>query len=341
MDIRSKIDKYVQDNNFSGHISIYRKQNSIYHNSFGFRDISNKIPNNSSTLFGTASGTKTFTALGIIKLIELGLIELSTTMYDIFQSDLSFISSEATIKQLLTHTSGIFDYYDEELITDYDNYTVEIPWFRLETPSDYLPLFESAKMKFKPGDRPSYSNGGYVFLGIIIEKLSGLIYRDFMSKNVFEPLNMRATGFYAFNALPENVAYGYISTENKLLTNIYQLPIRGGGDGGMYTNSSDMLTFWTKLFCNELIPEAQLKEFISKEVEIFNNQKYGLGIYISVFEKRMCYSANGCDVGVGFTSLYVPEIELNINVFSNMTGGNENIMDFIRKHGSDLLHHPG
>lgn len=337
MNIRSKIDKHAQDNNFSGDISIYRKENSIYHNSFGFRDISNKIPNNNNTIFGTASGTKTFTALGIIKLIELGLIELSTTIYDIFQSDLGFINSEATIKQLLTHTSGIFDYYDEELITDFDNYTVKIPWFRLETPSDYLPLFESTKMKFKPGDRPSYSNGGYVFLGIIIEKLSGLIYRDFMNKNIFEPLNMESTGFYAFNALPENVACGYISTENKLITNIYQLPIRGGGDGGMYTNSSDMLTFWTKLFCNELISETHLKEFISNEVEIFNNQKYGLGIYISVFEKHECYSANGCDAGVGYTSLYVPEIELNINVFSNMTDGNEDIMDFLRKNGSDLL----
>ncbi|MCD4670278.1 MAG: beta-lactamase family protein [Actinomycetia bacterium] len=337
MNIRSKIDKYSQDNNFSGDISIYRKHNSIYHNSFGYRDISNKIPNNGNTIFGTASGTKTFTALGIIKLIELGLIEFSTTIYDIFQSDLGFISSEATIKQLLTHTSGIFDYYDEELITDFDNFTVEIPWFRLETPSDYLPLFESKKMKFNPGNRPSYSNGGYVFLGIIIEKLSGLSYREFMNKNVFEPLNMKFTGFYAFNALPKNVASGYISTEEKLMTNIYQLPIRGAGDGGMYTNSSDMQVFWTKLFRNELISETHLKEFISNEVEIFNSQKYGLGIYISLFEKYECYFANGCDSGVGYTSLYIPEIELNINVFSNMTEGDKKIMDFIRENGSDLL----
>lgn len=337
MNIRSKIDKYAQDNNFCGNISIYRKQNSVYHNSFGYRDISNKIPNNSNTIFGMASGTKIFTSLGIIKLIELNLIELTTTVYDIFQSDLGFIHSKATIKQLLTHTSGIFDYYDEELITDFDNFTVEIPWFRLETPSDYLPLFELKKMKFNPCDRPSYSNGGYVFLGIIIEKLSGQTYRDFMNENIFEPLNMKFSGFYAFNSLPENVATGYISKGKKLLTNIYQLPIRGGGDGGMYTNSSDMLTFWTKLFCNELISETHLEKVFRHEVEIFKSQKYGFGVYISEFEKHECYFAAGSDVGVGFTSLYVPEIELNINVFSNMSDGDKDIIDFIRKNGSDLL----
>ncbi len=125
--------------------------------------------------------------------------------------------------------------------------------------------------------------------------------------------------------------------EQRLLTNIYHLPIRGGGDGGMYTNSSDMLTFWTKLFCNELISKMHLEKVFSHEVEIFKNQKYGFGVYISDFEKYECYFADGSDVGVGFTSLYVPEIELNINIFSNMSDGNKDIIDFIRKNGSDLL----
>lgn len=334
---RTKLDEYLQDIDFSGNVSIYKRKYPLYRNSFRYRDLSNGIPNNHGTIFGIASGTKTFTAVGIMKLIESGLAELSTSVGDIFCRDMQFIQSDATIKQLLNHTSGIFDYYDEELITDFDTYTVNIPWCKLESPTDYLRLFEPELIKFKSGTRPSYSNGGYVFLGIIIEKLSGLVYRDFMRETIFEPLRMRSTGFYAFNALPGNVACGYISTGDVPVTNIYQLPIRGGGDGGLYTNSEDMLVFWTELFGNGLISDVHLGEMTNSEVEIFRNQKYGLGVYISEFGEYTSYSARGCDVGVGFASSYIPKTGLNINVFSNMTDGHKGVLNFIEDDCIDLL----
>jgi len=77
--------------------------------------------NKVDTVFGIASGTKTFTALGIIKMIEQNLFDYSTTVHEIFDKDLPFIHPKATVKHLLCHTSGMYDYYDEELITDFDN----------------------------------------------------------------------------------------------------------------------------------------------------------------------------------------------------------------------------
>ena len=337
MNIENRLTRQAEKIRFSGNLSIYRQGQNIYGQSFGYRDQANKILNDADTRFGMASGTKLFTALGILKLIADGVLKLSTTVFDIFGRDLGFVHPEASIGSLLSHRSGIYDYYDEEVITDFDNFTVEIPWCQLATPSDYLPLFQSRPMKFNPLERVSYSNGGYVFLGIIIEKLTGQLYRSYITDKVFKLANMAFSGFFAFNELPANTANGYISTNAGSKTNIYQLPIRGGGDGGAYTNSADMLKLWTQLFAFEVIPEEILSRLLHKEVEIWPGQDYGLGLYLSRFANfDSCYTS-GCDAGVGCISLYVPEIELNINVFSNLTDGAELMMDFIIKNSQDLV----
>lgn len=327
--MQEKIDEFLNEKEFSGVVSIYEGQNSVYLNSFGYRDLPNTIPNNITTLFGTASGTKTLTAIGIMCLLESSPTKLSTPVVEILGCDMGFIHRDVTIRHLLNHTSGIYDYYDEEQIEDFENYSVEIPWFKLETPSDYLTLFESKGMKFLPGTRTSYSNGGYVLLGVLIEKISGQKYRDFMQQNVFKPLGMRSTGFYAFNELPKNTAWGYMSDGDSKVSNIYQLPIRGGGDGGLYSNSEDMQAFWTNLFCHRLISRESLVEMTNEEVEMFSSQKYGLGLYIADFRNRKSYSARGSDCGVGFSSYFIPDLSLNINIFSNMTDGDRGVITFI------------
>lgn len=327
--MQDKFDEFLTEKEFSGVVSVYEKQNPVYLKSFGYRDLPNGIPNNVTTLFGIASGTKTFTAIGIMRLMESGAAKLSTPVVEIMDRDMDFIHRDATIRHLLNHTSGIYDYYDEEQIEDFENYSVKIPWFKLETPWDYLPLFDSKEMKFQPGTRTSYSNGGYVLLGALIEKISGQKYRDFMQQSVFEPLGMRSTGFYAFNDLPKNTAWGYMSDGDSLVSNFYQLPIRGGGDGGLYSNSEDMQAFWTNLFRNSLISPETLAEMTNEEVEIFSGQKYGLGLYIADFRNHKSYSARGSDCGVGFSSSFVPDLSLNINVFSNMTDGDRGVITFI------------
>jgi CubicO group peptidase (beta-lactamase class C family) len=125
----------------------------IYENSAGFADRSNKVRNNMKTRFGIASGTKFFTALAIGKLIEQGKLSLETKVFDIIKYDFPLYSKEITIAQLLTHTSGIPDYYDEEKVDDYDNFFTDIPWYELREPKDYFPVFPQEKMKSIPGEK--------------------------------------------------------------------------------------------------------------------------------------------------------------------------------------------
>ncbi len=212
-----RIDQTAKEKNYSGVISFSQKNNETISMAYGFKDKANKLPNNTDTHFGIASGTKLFTAIAIGKLIEQGKLTFETKVGDIFDSELSFIDSNAMILHLLTHTSGVFDYNDDELSEEENRLHISIPWYELETPSDYWPFFVNRKMKYKAGERVSYSDGGFVLLAIIIEKLTGQKYRDYIEETVLKPAGMTNTGFYAFNELPGNTALGYKIVDNAFI----------------------------------------------------------------------------------------------------------------------------
>jgi CubicO group peptidase (beta-lactamase class C family) len=325
-----KIREQAEETAFSGVVSIFQGEKELYGESFGYADIANKRKNNVKTKFAIASGTKFFTALGIGRLIDEKRLSLDTTVREIFRKDFSYIDSQATIAQLLTHTSGIYDYYDEDLEIDSENYFVDVPWYRLQTPSDYLPLFENKKTKYSPGARFSYSNGGYIFSGVIIEHVTGQLYRNFIHEHVFAPAGMDDSGYYAFNQLPENTAYGYKSGQKGAReTNIYNLPVRGASDGGAYTTATDLHKFWTALFDNKILSKKLTKAFLSAHVIVDDPVEYGYGVYISKYNGMDMFFIVGGDAGVGFDSRYIPEKELQITIISNTTDGEEKVRDVI------------
>jgi CubicO group peptidase (beta-lactamase class C family) len=320
-----RIEQLASETEFSGVISMFKDSSTLYSRAYGYQDIKNHVPNTTSTIFGIASGTKFFTALGIGVLIDRGLLSLETTIGEIAQEYTGFIDEQATIQHLLTHTSGIYDYYDEESEPDFENFFVEIPWHKLETPSDYFPLFKGKAMKFRPGERYSYSNGGFVFLGMLIEKLTGSLYRDFIHEQVLQVATMHQSGFYAFNDLPENTANGYL--EDRRTTNIYHLPLRGAGDGGMYTTTDDLRSFWDSLFSHKILTAKLTAAFLETHCTLDATSGYGCGI-----EKRLddsMFAIVGGDAGVGFDSRYIVPKHLTINILSNVTNGEEEMRDLI------------
>lgn len=320
-----KIEQVASETEFSGVISIFKDSSTLYTKAFGYRDIKNHLPNTTSTGFGIASGTKLFTALGMGVLINRGLLSLDTTIGEISQEYTGFIDKHATIRHLLTHTSGIYDYYDEEIETDFEKFFVEIPWYKLETPSDYYPLFKGQTMKFRPGERYSYSNGAYIFLGMLIEKLTGSLYRDFIREHVLQVASMHQSGFYAFNDLPENTANGYL--EDRRTTNIYHLPLRGGGDGGMYTTTDDLRAFWDSLFSHRILSTELTATFLETHSTFDATSGYGCGIYKRLDDSM--YAIEGGDAGVDFSSRYLVPEHVTINILSNITNGEGEMRDLI------------
>lgn len=180
----------IEAHAFSGVIDIRHRGTVIYDRAAGYADRSNKLPNILETRFGIASGTKFLTALAIGKLIAAQKLSFSTKLKDCLALNFPRYSPEITIRHLLTHTSGIPDYFDEQKITDFDHFTLSLPWYQLKGPRDYLAVFPDEAMKFPPGTRFSYSDGGYILLGVVIEELTGMKYQAYVEQAIFKDIGM-------------------------------------------------------------------------------------------------------------------------------------------------------
>src|SRR5262249_28409281 len=154
----------------------------LYERAAGFADRDRKIENSPETRFGIASGTKFLTALAIGKLIDARKLDLSPRLRDCVAFAFPRYSPEIAIQHLLTHTSGIPDSYDEQKTKDFDSFDLGLPLRTLRGPRDYLAAFPDEPMKFAPGTDFSYSNGGYILLGLVIEELTGLKYQSFVEE---------------------------------------------------------------------------------------------------------------------------------------------------------------
>ena len=315
------IEQIVNETRFSGVVFVKLNGNVAFENAYGYADRSNKIPNTVDTRFGIASGTKFLTALGIGKMIDRGKLSLASRLCDCVNIDFPHISADVTIHHLLTHTSGVYDYYDEELVEDVDNFQLDIPCFELKGLKDYIPLFRDGEMKFNPGEKFSYSNGGFILLGIVIEEISGTPYIDFIQENIFELYDMSDSGFFAMDRLPECTALGYIDEEDGWRTNIFTLPIVGSSDAGAFTTVKNMDKLWTAFFEEKILSKRLTQLFLEKAVKDKDNRFYGHGIWID-HEKGAApiHYLIGWDAGVSFRST-CPSKNSVITVISNTSTG--------------------
>jgi CubicO group peptidase (beta-lactamase class C family) len=324
--LAQNLDASIEEHVFSGVIYVRQNGQVVYERAAGYADRANRRENTIDTRFGIASGTKFFTALAIGKLIEAGKLDFATRAAECVPWDFPRYSKEITIQQLLTHTSGIPDYYDEEKIDDFDNFTVAIPWSELRGPKDYLPVFPDEDMKFAPGARFSYSNGGYILLGVVIEEISGMAYRDFVAQEVFAPAGMTRSGYFAMNKLPENTAFGYIEEEGgEWQTNIYNLPIIGASDGGAFTTVHDLARLWDAFWGYELLSQEMVELYTqpySKAESEGPHEHYGHGIWIHDSDERGRETyITGCDAGVSMKSGIMHATDTLVTVLSNTTEG--------------------
>jgi CubicO group peptidase (beta-lactamase class C family) len=319
------LDASIEEHAFSGVISIRQQGRALYERAAGYADRSNKIANTLATRFGIASGTKFFTALAIGKLIEAQKLSFDTKLRDCIALDFPTYAPEITIRHLLTHTSGIPDYFDEEKVDDFDTFSVGVPWYALKGPRDYLAVFPNEPMKFAPGERFAYSNGGYILLGVVIEELTGQRYQDFVEQAILKPIGMDQSGYFALNKLPENTALGYVEKADGWHTNVYNLPIVGASDGGAFTTVHDIETLWQAFWGYAILPKALVEIYTQPFVQPYPEREhlyYGHGIWMrgETGRNREEY-ITGCDAGVSFRSIVNRVNGLQITVLSNTTDG--------------------
>lgn len=320
MNIKNLWESWPEAEAFSGVFSASGENGVLFEKASGYRNRSERLPNNTDTAFGIASGTKMFTGLTVCMMIDSGMLSLGDRLSDVLQYDLGDINQNITIHNLLTHTSGVGDYIDEEapnsnaqMLELYRKYPVYL-WERLEY---YLPMITALPPKFEPGARFGYSNSGYVLLGLVIEAISGRPYQEAVRDKVISPLGLRHTGFYAMNQLPQNTAHGYVEEAGRWRTNIFDLPFVGGADGGLYTCAKDLDTLWRALFAGELLSEPMLRQFLSPQIHRDEKRSYGLGVYRYDDEENTAFYAVGGDFGVDFFTAFFPKQAVAVSAFSN------------------------
>jgi CubicO group peptidase (beta-lactamase class C family) len=250
------IDKIV-GKDFNGVMCIRENGKILIQNSYGYADINNKIPNETDTKFATASAGKVFVAVGILQLIENGKLCLNNAIGDILEFDLKSIDKKITIRQLMNHTSGIPDYFDESIMDEYAELWQDFPNYRIRKSLDLLPLFIDKPMMYNAGEKFQYNNTGFVVLGLIIEKITGMLFDDYLEKYVFNPCGMFNTGYYELDRLPAKCANSYIYDESRkeYYTNIYSVDVKGTGAGGAFTTVPDVEKFWDKLLNGKLLSD--------------------------------------------------------------------------------------
>ena len=158
---------------FSGAVQLTLDGSVVLAEAFGEADRSAGMRNTVETRFGIASGTKFITALAAGALIDDGILALEDRLVDVVATPLPGVSPAVTIGHLLTHTSGVYDYLDEDVVGNFDQFELPIPPSTLLTTRDYLPMLLGGPAKFEPGARFSYSNGGYILLGLALEDAGG------------------------------------------------------------------------------------------------------------------------------------------------------------------------
>jgi CubicO group peptidase (beta-lactamase class C family) len=318
-DLAAELDALAAETGFSGVVRVDRGDTVELARAYGYAHRGYEIPNELDTRFGIASGTKGLTALTVVTLVEDGLLELSTTARSVLGADLPLIDDAVTVEQLLAHRSGIGDYLDEDEEGDFDKYLMPVPVHELATTEDYLAVLDGHPTKFPPGERFSYCNGGYVVLALVAERVAGLPFHEVVRQRACEPAGMPDTEFLRSDELPGRAALGYLELDGVSRTNILHLPVRGSGDGGIYTTAADVAALWRALYAGTIVSLDRVRELTTPRSDAWENMRYGLGFWLPSPEGRV--ELHGSDAGVSFRSVHDPAESLTYTVLSNTTNG--------------------
>jgi CubicO group peptidase (beta-lactamase class C family) len=318
--LEDELDAIASETAFSGVVRVDSANGIEAAKAYGLAHRGYEIPNEVDTQFAIASGTKGLTALTLVSLIEEGWLELSTTARSLLGQDLPLIGDEVTIEQLLSHRSGIGDYLDEEVDHDLTDNLMPVPVHELATTEQYLPVLDGHPRKFAPGERFAYCNSGYVVLALIAEQASGVPFHDLVRQRVCEPAGMGDTAFLRSDELPGRAAHGYLTVDGTWRTNVFHVPVRGSGDGGIYSTAADISALWRAFFAGEIVSTDWVGEMVRARSGVpSGSRRYGLGFWLHPSNETVMLE--GSDAGVSFCTAHDPRAGVTHTVISNTSDG--------------------
>lgn len=328
--IKQIVERYAAEKDFSGAILVKKANDILFSGAYGYAHKGWKIKNTVDTKFDTASVTKLFTTVGVLLLIEKGILNFEDKVLEILDIKDTSISKEVTIYQLLTHTSGIGDDADEEAGESYEDIWKVKPNYSIRELVDFLPQFIHKAPNFAPGEGCRYNNVAFILLGLVIEKVTGKKYRDYIKEEVFEKIGMANSGFYSMDGINEKVAEGYAMVcddKDEFIEwrkNIYSYPPIGSPDGGAFTTVEDLDVFIRKLYNGEVLSRELTEDLFTPKVVYREYEKatvkmgYGFEfIFRKAEDDILLITKDGVNSGVACKFNYYPAVDATVIVLAN------------------------
>jgi CubicO group peptidase (beta-lactamase class C family) len=309
--IETLIDGWSEPEPFSGVILLTRGEEVLFAKACGLAIRSESIANRVDTRFQMASGCKVFTSVAVCQLVERGLLRFDTLLSECIDQEFPKYAPDITVRHLLTHTSGITSYFEEDVDADYEALWQDVPMYTIRGAKDFLPLFQNKPMKFRQGERFEYNDGGFILLGLVVESVSGRDFIEYISENLFDPAGMGGSGYFRTDQLPSRTAYAYIRNPNGTWrTNFFAVPIVGAPDGGAYVTAPDMARFWQALMGQNLLSGKSTEVLLEAQVVTGLDAPYthyGYGVWLDRPGKttRKVF-VEGSDPGVALRSAFYP-----------------------------------
>lgn len=337
MAITNELTTYLQTlaatEQFSGVVLITQGDARLFAGTYGYANRGWQVKNTLATRFDTASVTKLFTAVAVLQLIDQGKLAFDTGVIDFLGLQGTTITPEVNVYHLLTHTSGIADDADEEAGESYEALWRNKPNYAVSETIDFLPQFAYKPANFAPGQGCRYCNCGYVLLGLLIEKASGMSYRDYVQQRIFAPAGMTASAFLRKDLVHDNVAEGCdpLLDEAKQIVgwkkNIYSFPPIGSPDGGAYVTASDLDCFLRAVQRGQLLSPTLTTAFLTPQVYYRTGKQwivhygYGLVFYLDQAGQVVSYHKEGINPGVSAIIRHLPAQDINVVLLSTLSEG--------------------
>ena len=321
--IKKNLDEAAAADRFSGAALVARDGKTVFAQAYGLADREKKIPNTLKTRFRLGSMNKMFTAVATLQLVQSGKLDLKAPLGN-YLTDYpnKDIASKVTIEQLLSHQGGTGDIFTPE----YEKNRLE-----LKTLQDYVKLYGNRAPEFAPGSRWEYSNYGFVLLGVVIEKVSGQNYYDYVHDHIYKPAGMTATASEPEEQLVAERSVGYTRFGGgDLRPNTDTLPYRGSSAGGGYSTVEDLLKFANALQSHKLLNAQNTEQLTTGKVATPMGPKYAYGFMDDTVNGTRCFGHGGGAPGMNGELKICPGPGYVIAVLANTDPpGATRVADFI------------
>lgn len=309
--IAAFLDEMARDKNFSLSVAVAHGDKVVYSRACGYASREHKIPANKDTRYNIASIGKMFTAVAILQLMEQGKLDLNTPVSRYLPNfPYKGICDSVTIHQLLSHSSGLPLWFNSGF--------AQAPKFAWQQLKDYLPLFSDVHIDTARVGKYAYSNVGYFLLGCIIEQVSGITYKEYVTTHVFEPAGMARTGLWQLTEIIPGAATGYQrpATKTDWWKTNYHKNLGSCPAGGAWSSPGDLLQFYSALRSGKLLHAGTWALMCSAKVNM-PSAWYGYGIYMSQHNLHPMIGHAGEFFGIRGDLIWYKDADYTVAILAN------------------------